>query len=204
MSTSLSDNPDLAVAPVIDYLRDYQGSFWVVGGWAIDLHLGRVTRPHKDVDIAMRADDQQLLEAWIAERDVFLENPMTGDRRPWVDRAPLRPGPDALVLPDAPMAVQLLPALFENNHWVFPRGRHSIRMDIDSLTKVTPAGTPYQTPEVILLYKSRQHRAEDDADFHNLLPVLTERELQWLRDRVARRPPDDPWLSKIDHRIFES
>src|SRR5699024_5631104 len=83
VSTSLSDNPDLAVAPVIDYLRDYQGSFWVVGGWAIDLHLGRVTRPHKDVDIAMRADDQQLLEAWIAERDVFLENPMTGDRRPW-------------------------------------------------------------------------------------------------------------------------
>ncbi|MGD7706979.1 nucleotidyltransferase domain-containing protein [Microlunatus sp. Y2014] len=101
MSTSSSDKPDVVLASVTDFLIGYEGSFWVVGGWAIDLHLGVVTRAHHDVDIAVRADEQHLLEAWIAERDVLLENPMTGDRRPWVERVPLRPGPDALILPDA-------------------------------------------------------------------------------------------------------
>ncbi|MGD7706977.1 hypothetical protein [Microlunatus sp. Y2014] len=99
------------------------------------------------------------------------------------------------------MSVQLLPSLFENDQWVFPRGRHGIRMDVGPLTKVTPAGTPYQTPEVILLYKSRQHRPQDDADFRSVLPVLADHELTWLRDRIAPRLPDDPWLPEINRRL---
>lgn len=32
--------------------------WFVAGGWAIDLHLGRATRPHGDVDVAVYRHDQ--------------------------------------------------------------------------------------------------------------------------------------------------
>ena len=31
--------------------------YWLFGGWAVDLHCGRVTRPHDDLDIAVWLDD---------------------------------------------------------------------------------------------------------------------------------------------------
>jgi hypothetical protein len=41
--------------------------YWLFGGWAVDFHAGRVTRPHADVDLAVWAADlgriRTLLEA---------------------------------------------------------------------------------------------------------------------------------------------
>lgn len=31
--------------------------YWVFGGWAVDLHVGVVTRPHGDLDVAIWLDD---------------------------------------------------------------------------------------------------------------------------------------------------
>jgi putative ABC transport system permease protein len=54
-------------------LRPLQGltcPWFVAGGWALDLFLGRVTRPHHDVDIALfREDQRQLRSHFIAGRD---------------------------------------------------------------------------------------------------------------------------------------
>jgi hypothetical protein len=33
--------------------------YWLFGGWAVDFHAGRITRPHADVDVA----------AWLADAD---------------------------------------------------------------------------------------------------------------------------------------
>jgi hypothetical protein len=32
---------------------------WLFGGWAVDFHAGRVTRPHDDVDLAVWAEDAE-------------------------------------------------------------------------------------------------------------------------------------------------
>jgi hypothetical protein len=38
--------------------------WWIAGGWALDLFLGRVTRPHKDLDIGIfRRDAVKVLAA---------------------------------------------------------------------------------------------------------------------------------------------
>jgi hypothetical protein len=31
--------------------------YWVFGGWAVDLHAGRLTRPHADIDVAVWMND---------------------------------------------------------------------------------------------------------------------------------------------------
>lgn len=34
-----------------------QIDYWLFGGWAVDFHAGRITRPHDDVDVAVWAGD---------------------------------------------------------------------------------------------------------------------------------------------------
>jgi aminoglycoside-2''-adenylyltransferase len=44
--------------------------YWLFGGWGIDFHLGSITRPHPDVDVAVWLEDQERIasllesEAW--------------------------------------------------------------------------------------------------------------------------------------------
>ena len=40
-----------------ELLERHRIDYWVFGGWAVDLHAGRVTRPHADIDIAVWMDD---------------------------------------------------------------------------------------------------------------------------------------------------
>ena len=42
-----------AAADLCRMLDQHAIRFWVVGGWGIDALLGRVTRPHKDLDVLL-------------------------------------------------------------------------------------------------------------------------------------------------------
>jgi len=60
--------------------------WWVAGGWALDLFLGRRTRPHADLEISVLAADQRALFEQLRRKQ--------GDARRWVfrrDRAVTRP-----------------------------------------------------------------------------------------------------------------
>ena len=47
----------IAIEELPNVLRDLEAPWWIAGGWALDLFLGRVTRAHNDVEIAdFRAD----------------------------------------------------------------------------------------------------------------------------------------------------
>ena len=40
--------------------------YWLMGGWAVDGHLGRVTRAHSDIDFAVYLDDRPSFLAAVA------------------------------------------------------------------------------------------------------------------------------------------
>lgn len=42
-------------------MESFAGDYWIAGGWAIDLHLGKQTGPHKDIEIAIDRAGQTLL-----------------------------------------------------------------------------------------------------------------------------------------------
>lgn len=48
----------LSVEEVVDLMSGLQVPWWIAGGWAIDLFLGRQTRAHGDTDVLIRRDDQ--------------------------------------------------------------------------------------------------------------------------------------------------
>jgi hypothetical protein len=42
----------------VDELLEGAGvEYWLFGGWAVDFHVGSITRPHDDVDLAVWLDD---------------------------------------------------------------------------------------------------------------------------------------------------
>ncbi|MHA2370372.1 MAG: nucleotidyltransferase domain-containing protein, partial [Candidatus Hodarchaeales archaeon] len=43
-------------------LKEFAKPWFVAGGWAIDLHLNYVTRPHEDVEIIILRQDQLVLQ----------------------------------------------------------------------------------------------------------------------------------------------
>ena len=48
----------LAALASVDALFEQAGiAYWLFGGWAVDFHAGRVTRPHDDVDVAVWHED---------------------------------------------------------------------------------------------------------------------------------------------------
>jgi uncharacterized protein (DUF952 family) len=56
-------------------MAGFDGSWWVAGGWALDLFLGYKTRPHADLELSVMAADQQALFAHLRGRDLRLAAP---------------------------------------------------------------------------------------------------------------------------------
>ena len=188
-----------ALGTVRVLFHDYPRPYWVAGGWALDLFAGQVRRPHGDVDVVVLARDlDQVAQTFTTPRPV-VQHPETGDRRPWAHGEQLVPGPNALVFPDGMHAcpIQILLAASDADQWVYHRGRGTIRKPLDEITLIAPGGIPYLAPEIVLLFKSRGGRPKDNDDFADVVDLLDSERRRWLRDRIAPRYPDHPWLPSL-------
>jgi hypothetical protein len=71
-----------AIAPL---MRGFNAPWCVAGGWALDLFLGRITRPHGDLELAIFRQDQHLLRQhlrdWIFQKVVAGAPPCLVGRR---------------------------------------------------------------------------------------------------------------------------
>ncbi len=48
-------------------LSEHRIRYWLFGGWAVDFHLGRVTRAHSDLDIAVEWRHAEPVASLLAE-----------------------------------------------------------------------------------------------------------------------------------------
>lgn len=62
----MSLEPFEPVTRVAAYFARYSRPWYVAGGWAVDLFLGRQTRPHQDIEVAVLRRDQRLLRQVLA------------------------------------------------------------------------------------------------------------------------------------------
>ena len=168
----------------------------VVGGWAIDLFLGRETRRHEDLEIAIaRADFPRVRdhlhpcrlhsvgngEVWAMSAD---EVTPLDKHQNWVldvDENVWR------------MDVMLEPG--DGETWIYRRDE-SIRAPRRRMLSARD-GVPFMKPEAILLYKAKAQRPKDDADFAACLALLDGAATDWLREILARLHPEHDWLSSL-------
>ena len=179
-------------------LRDLGCGWFVCGGWALDLFLGRVTRAHKDVDIAVARRDQLEAQAYLLRRGWRLEKAFGGRLSPWDEG-------EWLALPlhgvwcrneaHDPAFFELLLNEIDDETFRFrrdtavtlPRARMSFR---------SPSGLPVLAPEVVLLYKSNSPE-EYGEDFRNAAPALSAGARAWLKGALDKVSPGHVWADEL-------
>lgn len=55
------------LAGLVEMLDQAGIEFWLAGGWAVDFHAGRVTRPHADIDLVVHHSDQAELHTLLTD-----------------------------------------------------------------------------------------------------------------------------------------
>jgi hypothetical protein len=96
----------------------------------------------------------------------------------------------------APWRFELLLDSSDAGDWLFRRDP-AIRRPLADLVSRTPDGCPYVQPEVQLLYKAKQRRAKDEADFAAVAPLLGSEASHWLHAALERVHPGHPWLARL-------
>lgn len=167
---------------VRDLLRDVKVPWFVAGGWALDLFLGRATRAHSDIDIAVfRADldaVKNALRGWEFEENQDQHSIRSRER-----------GKEAWQL-------EILVEEREGDRWVYRRNK-DIGVRAVDVGRTTPDGIPYIRPEIQLLYKSASARASDETDFLTLLPRLDPAQKAFLSAGLWTTKPGHRWLGRL-------
>lgn len=183
---------------LLDVMRGYPGPWFVAGGWAIDLFLDRLTRPHKDIEVAIFRRDQAYLpvhfDGW------SFELVSSGRPVPWTGGQYIAPpaheiharrqiGQSATELTH----VEVLLNDRDGDDWVFRRD-HRVTVPADSIGYTAPAGLPALIPEIVLLYKAKEPTREDERDFEAAAPNLHADGRAWLRWAIEQAHPGHRWL----------
>lgn len=181
-----------------EILANLDRPWWIAGGWAIDLYLGRETRHHADLDIAMLRGDEialpGVLRGWeisIAHDGAFI--PWNGDtplvapmHQFWTRRDPAGPWDLEVLLED-----------HDAGRWLSRRD-HRVTLPIEAFGRRADTGISYVAPEIALFYKAKGYDIEKNAaDFTIASPALDSSAREWLREALRIAHPGHPWLERL-------
>lgn len=186
------------VLKVGSLLRDLPCPWFVCGGWALDLFLGRVTRAHKDVDVAVARDDQLVVREYLLGRGWTLEKAVDGELIPWPDGERLELPAHAVWCRNGghdPDFFEVLLNEIDGGGFRFRRDQ-SVTLARGRMSFRARSGLPVLAPEIVLLYKSNCPE-EHDADFRSTAPSLPEESRGWLKDALERLPARHPWAESL-------
>ncbi len=161
------------------------------------MYLGKVTRPHEDIEIAIFRRDQtalhDYLDGWLWQK-VF-----NGERSVW-HRGELLELPihELYCFNQAaePQQFEVLLNESSETEWVYRRNE-KIRRPLTKCQLISNAGVKFLCPEVVLLYKSKNPRAKDEQDFAAIVKHLDEERRGWLKHAIAACEPRHHWLQSL-------
>ncbi|WP_433086774.1 nucleotidyltransferase domain-containing protein [Dactylosporangium sp. CA-052675] len=183
-------------AEVAHHLAGTVTPWCVAAGWALDLFLGRQTREHGDIEIAIPAaafpevrdrfpgyvfDAVSSGRIWqnatsdvlAATHQTWLRDPATGDYLLDVFREP-----------------------HDDDTWICRRDE-KIRLPYRDVVLHTRDGIPYLAPELVLLFKAKHARPKDQSDFDETVPHMTPARRGALAELLSRVHPGHPWLTRL-------
>ena len=197
MTRDLGEWKPLRPEQVLDRMAGVGVPWWIAGGWALDLHLGRQTRPHADLDVGLLRADQQAVFAALADWELFVA--ADGRLRPLSCGESLRPEEHDVWCrpgPARPWALELMLDEHRGNTWVYRRDPR-VERPLEQNLLYDPAGIPYLAPEVQLLFKSKGRREKDARDLEAVLPTLEGTRREWLATQLRLLDPAHPWLVRL-------
>ncbi|MFC7547510.1 GNAT family N-acetyltransferase [Plantactinospora sp. GCM10030261] len=182
---------------VAGLLAGVDATWWVAGGWALDLWHGEQTRPHEDLEIAVPRERFDLVRAALDGYRLYTAG--NGQVRPVgpADQPPLDRHQVWVCDPTVPAwRMDVFLDAGDADTWAFRRDPEIRGRRVD-LHGRTDDGIPYLRPEVVLLHKARLLRDKDRDDFDRALPALSGQSRRWLDAALARTLPDHPWRQEL-------
>jgi len=182
-----------------DRLAAVEHPWWIAGGWAVDLFLGRETREHEDIEFALPRVHFGRIRA-LFEADGF-ELHYAGNGA----THPLLPGAD--VPPEFRQVWVCEPGsgcwrtdifleISDGRQWRSHRDPR-LAMAVPDVHTRTADGIAYLRPELVLFYKARHTRDKDEADFALTAPMLDDAARARLVGWLTLIHPGHPWLTRL-------
>lgn len=184
---------------VAEELRDMPCPWYIAGGWALDLFVGRVRRVHLDVDVIVPRADQLALREHMTARGWTLLTPLDERYEPWPAHMRLEPPRhQAHAFRGGAMIDLLLTDL--DGAWHFRREPTIIR-DLSRIGLQSLEGITFLAPELVLLFKSAntsgRERINDQRDFEGTYASLEPERRAWLRWALTAAYPSHTWIERL-------
>ena len=179
-------------------LRDLRCEWYVCGGWAIDLFLGRVTRAHKDIDISIARARQLEVRDYLKTRGWSFEKAHDGKLTPWEEGEVLSLPFHAIWCRNGahePDFVELMLDEIDDGRFTFRRDS-SVTLPRGRMSFETESGVPVLAPELVLLYKSSATEEYAD-DFRNASGALGAEARAWLKDALVKVYGRHAWMEEL-------
>lgn len=204
---SFASNRPEQVTRIGDLMSTFASDWFLCGGWAADSWLGRQTRDHHDLDIAIFQEDQAALydhlRGW---RLVGHDNSVDDDSKELWDARWLELPAHIHAHSEDGFQLEIIVNGRAGGEWVLndaPR----IARPLAECVSASPWGLPTLAPEVILYYKAympvwrdtprEPPRPHDELDFAALVPTLSNEQRAWLHASLSLVEPAHPWLAAL-------
>jgi GrpB-like predicted nucleotidyltransferase (UPF0157 family) len=185
---------------VAEELRDFPGPWYICGGWALDVFLGRATRVHHDVDVVVSHADQLALQQYMTARGWKLLTPFEGRLQPWPMHMRLELPRHQVHAHRHGAFIDFLLADLDGGVWRYRREPAIIR-DTGRVGLRSDEGIPFLAPELVLLFKSKntsgKERSKDQVDFEEAYIRLEPERRVWLRWALIAIDPSHPWIERL-------
>ncbi|MBK5529348.1 amino acid transporter [Pseudomonas sp. TH08] len=180
-------------------LKQISRPWSVVGGWALDLWLGRQTRDHGDLEFTVLRDDFLLFRQALSPLQFYTVRDGTFEFL----SAERMPGEEIFQVWgfDVVANVWRVDVMLESGTsdiWVYKRDT-SLVYPRAEMVVLSATGIPYLKPAAILLFKAKHTRPKDQADFSLALPNLPCEDRHWLARHLAQLHPDHEWTNRLEN-----
>lgn len=170
--------------------------WYIAGGWAIDLHLGRETRAHEDLEFCVLKQDQPAFLKLLSELEFFAA--FKGKLYPLSHEL----GHQAQQFWgfETDGNVWRVDMMIENGTaqtWVYKRAAELTAPRTEAVL-ISDQGVPYLHPKLVLLFKAKRTRDKDHADFEHVLPELSRADKDWLVMALTQLHPEHSWIAKLN------
>ena len=182
-------------------LDGMQAPWWIAGGHAIDLFVGRRLRNHEDLDVGVPRRDQLAVREHLHDWDLrsfrYYSDP--SDLTPWKhgewvnsrDRSVwCRPAANS------PWTLEIMLLDMLEDEWIF-RHAPAVTLPLARMERRTSSGIPYLAPELALLFKAGVMRPKDEEDFRVALPLMDADARRWLANAILAVNPRHLWLNYL-------
>lgn len=205
-----------------NHLCDMNVEWHLCGGFAIDVYLGVITRRHKDIDITVSFDDMELCIQYLKSKGWEIDAPIGNQRLVPIEFALehkelyfdniwcYKKDNDFIktektdgvfkymkFIDREQTELDFIEVLFNKveNGIFYYRKNHNIMINTD-MAFIKKDRISMLAPEVILLYKSRNHENNDyKHDYDSVIDKLEKERYDWFINTMnIEYPEGHPWL----------